>query len=167
MLCSYDFTNYIIVFYMQVYVYLQHLVSIWPLVMEIDLPQNGNLCWNMPMFKPPGIPAIKLNFFRIILKECLINTLTTRHDEFLSLQIFLQLKDIGYRVKWGIFPGIYYLKPRKWPGSHCMQNDDGINALGEKRLSILFVLHEEIFCLKEVVVEVNVVGLNVPITTLR
>ena len=63
------------------------------------------LCLN-----PPDIPGIKLNFFKIIFRECLINALTTGHDEFLSFQIVLQLKDIEYWVKWGIFAGIYYLK---------------------------------------------------------
>ena len=148
-----------------------YIYSIWSQsdhwLWRLTCPKMATSAGTCLCLSPPGITGIKLNFFKIIFRECLINTLTTRHDEFLSLQIFLQLKDIGYRVKWGIFAGIYYLKPRRWPGSHCIQNDDGINALGKKRLSILFVLHEEIFCLKEVVTEVNVVDLKVLITTLR
>ena len=38
-----------------------------------------------------------------------------------------------------------------------MHNDDGAeNALENKKLFILFVLHEEFYCLKDIVVQVDV-----------
>ena len=44
-----------------------------------------------------------------------------------------------------------------------MQIDDGVEKAPEnKKLFFLFVLHEEFFCLKDVVVEVEVVDLEVP-----
>ena len=37
-----------------------------------------------------------------------------------------------------------------------------LKCSGEEKLFILFVLHEEFFCLKNIVVKVGVVGLKVP-----
>ena len=45
-----------------------------------------------------------------------------------------------------------------------MHNDDGVeNALENKKLFIFFVLDEELFCLKDVFVEVDVVDVKIPI----
>ena len=45
-----------------------------------------------------------------------------------------------------------------------MHNDDGVEkTLENKKNFILFVLHEEFFCLKNVVVKVDIVTLKVPI----
>ena len=56
-----------------------------------------------------------------------------------------------------------FLMTWKWPGWRCIDNDDGVeNALENKNYS---VLHEEFACLKDVVVEVDVVDLNeIPIS---